>query len=225
MVIPLRDNVKSSRFPVVTVAIIAINLAVFFFELSLDQPGLYVFFSRYGVVPARISQSPLFAQGDAALTLVTATFIHGGWAHIIGNMLYLWVFGDNVEDVMGRGRFILFYLGAGVAGNAAHVLANAQSAIPTVGASGAVAGVLGAYFLLYPRARVLTLIPIGIFLHLAEVPASILLMLWFVIQLAFGLLDLGVQVSQGVAWWAHIGGFASGTVAARLLRPRKRREF
>jgi len=225
LVIPLRDNVRSNRFPLVTVALIAANLAVFFFELSLDQSSLFLFFMRYGVVPARLTHSPLLSQGDAALTLVTATFIHGGWAHIIGNMLYLWVFGDNVEDVMGRFGFVLFYLGAGVAGNAAHVLANAQSTIPTVGASGAVAGVLGAYFLLYPRARVLTLIPIGIFLHLAEVPASVLLMLWFVIQLAFGLLDLGVQVSQGVAWWAHIGGFASGMVVAGLLRPGKRREF
>jgi membrane associated rhomboid family serine protease len=218
--IPLRDNVKSSRFPLMSVVIIGVNIVVFVFELALDQPSLYEFFMEYGVVPQKVTAS-LF-MGGTALSLVTAMFIHGGWAHIIGNMLYLWVFGDNVEDALGRFGFLLFYIGTGFVGNMAHVLTNSQSTVPTVGASGAVAGVLGAYFLLYPRARVLTLVPLGIFLHLVELPAFFLLLLWFVLQLTYGILDLGVQVTQGVAWWAHVGGFASGILLIRVLPLRTR---
>lgn len=217
--IPLRDNIKSRRFPLITVVLIGLNALVFFFELTLDQADLYSFFMEYGVVPQRVTIMASMLGEGAGISLVTAMFIHGGWAHIIGNMLYLWVFGDNVEDVLGRFGFILFYLTTGLVGNLAHVLANPGSIVPTVGASGAVAGVLGAYFLLYPRARVLTLVPLGIFLHLLEVPAYVLLLLWFVIQLSSGIADLGIQVSQGVAWWAHIGGFASGALVIRFLRP------
>jgi membrane associated rhomboid family serine protease len=160
--------------------------------------------------------------GDGRSILVSM-FLHGGWAHLLGNMLYLWIFGDNVEDRLGHLKYLVFYLACGWAATLAHAWANPQSAMPAIGASGAIAGVLGAYLVIFPRARVLTLIPLGFFLRLTELPAVIVLGLWFVLQLFSGVASLGARTAEagGVAWWAHIGGFAVGLAvgfAVRALR-------
>ena len=226
--IPLRDSIRSRRFPAVTVALIAANLLVFLYEIALPRPVLAELFLRFGLVPRAVTEGlPMTMVAGLVpvpVPLLTSIFLHGGWLHVLGNMLYLWVFGDNVEDRLGRLGFLVLYLAAGVAGNMSHVLANPQSPVPTIGASGAVAGVLGAYFISFPRARVLALVPLGIFLHVAEVPAVLFLVLWFVLQLVNGVGQLGVpsQVSAGVAWWAHVGGFAAGFALLLLLRPGRR---
>lgn len=222
--IPLRDSQPSRRFPLVTITLIAINVLVFIYEVGLNQAGLQQLFITYGLIPARMGSLPVtLLEGEygVLLTLVTAIFLHGSWLHIGGNMLYLWVFGDNVEDRMGSARFVLFYLVTGIAANLAHFFANPVSTIPTVGASGAVAGVLGAYLLSFPRARVLALIPLGIFFTISEVPALLFLILWFFLQLVSGFLSLGGRAVGPVAWWAHIGGFVVGAVLILVMR-RKR---
>lgn len=224
--IPLRDNIPSRRFPVMNVALILITVFVFLYELSLSQPALQELFLRLGVVPSRVSAVfPSFSPmvwGDYR-PLVTAMFLHGGWMHIIGNMVFLWVFGDNVEDLMGPWRYLAFYLLAGVLANLAHVYAAAGSSLPTVGASGAVAAVLGAYFINFSHARVLTLVPLGIFLTTVELPAAFFLLIWFILQLVNGVATLGVPnlAASGVAWWAHIGGFVAGALLVHLFRERR----
>lgn len=225
--IPLRDNIRPQRRAVINPALILINVLVFFYQLTLHQGALMDFIFRYGVVPARLQEAGGFlfslvtGQWTVASTVVTAMFLHGGWMHLIGNMLYLWVFGDNVEDRLGRLQYLLFYLLTGVVANLAQVLADPQSPVPLIGASGAVAGVLGAYFLTYPRARVLTLMPLGIFITMVQVPAVVFLFLWFVLQLLNGVASIGIpQIAGQVAWWAHIGGFITGMVLIRWF-PRR----
>lgn len=216
--IPLRDNIPSRRFPLMNTALIAANLAVFFHELGLASTGkLHQFILEYGLVPARIDAAllrPDPTSWSAYSTLITAIFIHGGWVHVLGNMLFLWVFGDNVEDRMGAFRYLVFFLLVGAIGNLAHALANPGLTAPTVGASGAVAGVLGAYMVSYPRARVLTLVFLGIFFTVLEIPAVLFLLYWFFLQVANGVASLSpmARLASGVAWWAHIGGFVSGMV-------------
>ncbi len=222
--IPIRDNIRSRRFPVVTVTLIFLNIAVFIYELSLSQGELNSFAVNFGVVPRRLfylvnGQSNFV---PAVFPLLTSIFLHGGWLHLLGNMLYLWIFGDNVEDRLGRHRFILMYLAAGVIGALAQVWANPVAVEPIIGASGAIAGVLGAYFVTYPRAKVLTLLPIFFFFTFIEIPAFIFLLIWFLTQWLSGYLTLGVPGNM-VAWWAHIGGFAAGAVVMLLLAPAKRR--
>ncbi|HHY37779.1 MAG TPA: rhomboid family intramembrane serine protease [Clostridia bacterium] len=224
--IPIRDSVRSRRFPIMTVFIILLNVLVFLHEISLSDPDRLALFMRFGVVPSRISGVRMPEASAFALTpLISATFLHGSWLHIIGNMLFLWVFGDNVEDKMGRLRFLCFYLLVGIIANFTHVLANPASTVPTVGASGAVAGVLGAYFLLFPGARVLALVPVGIFVPIAEVPAFVFLFVWFLLQVFSGVASLGAagQSVQAVAWWAHIGGFLSGMILLFPFLPAKSR--
>lgn len=224
--IPLRDSVRSRTFPIVNLSLILISFAVFFYELWLPQPDLDQLVRVYGVVPARFRDLPLGPLTDTALSvpLVTAMFLHGGWMHILGNMLYLWVFGDNVEDRLGHFRYLIFYLAAGILANLTHVYFNGASQAPTIGASGAIAGVLGAYFILFPRARVLTLIPLGIFITTFEIPALVLLLFWFLMQLLNG---LGANTAaQTVAWWAHVGGFIWGIALILIMRPAyKRRTY
>jgi membrane associated rhomboid family serine protease len=208
--------------------LIVLNVAVFAYELTLSPAALSRLFSTFGVVPARYSSlfRALGASGPAVFVpLFSAVFLHAGWLHLGGNMLYLWVFGDNVEDRMGHGTYLFFYIAAALASNAAHIFSNPLSRLPTVGASGAVAGVLGAYLLMFPRARVLALVPLG-FLFVTEVPAVIFLFLWFVLQLANGIAALGVPASVGgqVAYWAHIGGFVSGMFLATMLAPVRRNQ-
>lgn len=210
--IPLRDTIPSRSFPIVSVTFIVINTTVFLYQWSLG-PAVTAFIERYALVPARLAT--MFQEGSepisALLPVFSSMFLHAGWFHLIGNMLYLWIFGDNVEDKMGRFRFILFYLlcGAGAAG--LHVFLDPDSEVPTVGASGAISGVLGAYFLLFPRSRVLTLVPIFYFIQFIEVPAFFFLGFWFLMQFFSGALSIGIEpAGGGVAWWAHVGGFVTG---------------
>lgn len=215
--IPLRDENPSASVPVVTRTLIAVNAAVFLYELLLGH-GLGDFLYAWGFTPVKLTLAVRY--GDlpllpAAAPLFTSMFLHGGWAHLIGNMWYLWLFGDNVEDAIGHAGFLVFYLGCGVAATLFQYLAAPVAAIPTVGASGAIAAVLGAYILRFPRARVLTLLPIFPFFQVVPLPAFLVLGLWFVFQFALG---LGSPASGGgVAFWAHVGGFVVGLVVMGLL--------
>jgi membrane associated rhomboid family serine protease len=214
-VISLIDRNPTRRIPVVTIGLIAVNVAVFLYELSLGD-NLALFFQDFGAVPRDVvsSWTPGRFLPGVGLPMLTSMFVHGGWLHLIGNMLYLWVFGDNVEDKLGRPRFLVFYVLCGFAASGLHVIVDPSSATPMVGASGAISGVLGAYALLFARARVVTLIPIFVFLQVAELPALVVLGFWFVLQFFNGVLSLGYETggSGDVAWWAHIGGFVSGLV-------------
>jgi membrane associated rhomboid family serine protease len=224
MVFPLRDSIRSRRRPWVTYGLIAANTLVFLLELSADQASQGLL-GLFGMVPVYVLNPAAWVAmgGWPLVTLVTSTFLHGSWSHIIGNMLYLWVFGDNVEDLLGPGRFLVFYLGCGVLANVAQALANPTSQTVTIGASGAVAGVLGGYLLSFPKARVLTLIPIGFFVPAVPIRAALYLVFWFLMQLYSGLAPIWVhQVTQSVAFWAHISGFLSGFALVRLLRPENR---
>jgi len=223
--IPLRDTIPSRRFPIVNVSLIALNVLVFLAEAALGEKGLYQFIAACGLVPAQFWQGGWLTRW---WTPFTSMFIHAGWLHLISNMLSLYIFGDNVEDRLGHFRYLLFYLGSGLAASAAHLVAYAGSQIPTVGASGAIAGVLGAYLVLFPRARVLTLVPIFYFIRFVQIPAVVYLGFWFVSQLFNGFLMLTAAGSSfqggGVAWWAHIGGFAFGFAIlgiVRLIAPRQ----
>jgi membrane associated rhomboid family serine protease len=219
--IPLRDTVPSSHFPIVTVSLISVNVLVFLIEINMDALALERFFHAWGIVPLRFTHARLQSGGNY-FTLLSSMFLHGGWMHIIGNMWSLWIFGDNVEDRMGRGGFLLFYLLSGLAAGAVHVVTNADSTVPTVGASGAIAGVMGAYLLLFPHSSVVTMVPIFFFLHVVEIPAVFFLGFWFLSQLFSGTLSLAAAGTQagGVAWWAHIGGFVVGFLWAMPLRRR-----
>jgi membrane associated rhomboid family serine protease len=205
-VFPLKDDIPSERTPVVNILLIVVNVLVFFYELSLG-PRLQSLITNYGVVPAHFELRTLF----------TSMFLHGGWGHLFGNMLYLWIFGDNVEDRLGHVGYFFFYLICGLAAGMAHVLTNAGSNVPTVGASGAIAGVLGAYLVLYPQARVLTLLPIFPFTTV-YIPAAFFLGIWFVMQLFSGALQFGIAQSGGVAFLAHVGGFLAGAFFGLLAR-------
>jgi membrane associated rhomboid family serine protease len=203
---PIRDHNPSGRKPIVTFALIAINVIIFVrFNLMLgESPALNLFFAEWGMVPARIS------YGDGLYTLVSSQFMHGGFMHIIGNMLFLWIFGDNIEDEMGHVGFLLFYLVCGVLAALSQWVVDPDSLIPTIGASGAIAGVMGGYLLLYPKAKVDVLLILIVFFRIFPIPAWIMLGLWFALQLFNGIAsdpDLG-----GVAYWAHAGGFVFGFI-------------
>lgn len=225
--LPIRDTIHSYRFPAVNLTLIAINAVVFFFQVSLPPEALDDLVIAFGVVPARLDLTdPLatLANPAAWVPLFTHMFLHGGWFHIISNMWTLFIFGDNVEDRMGSGRYLLFYLFGGLAAALAQVAINPASPIPAIGASGAIAGVLGSYFLLFPKSRVITLIPIFFIPWLIEVPAIVYLGFWFVSQLFSGIAALRIPhevAIGGVAWWAHIGGFVFGMVFFRLFTPRR----
>ena len=212
--IPLRDIIPSRTTPVVTIAIIAINAVAWVYEIMMPEPVLHDFLREYGVVPAALRES----------TFLTSMFLHGSWSHVIGNMWYLWIFGDNVEDRMGHGRFIAFYLLCGIGAALGHVWAEPTSFLPTIGASGAIAGVMGAYFVLYPRSRVLTLIPLIIFWDIIELPAILLLGFWFLMQLfSAGAIAVTANTagSGGVAFVAHIAGFVLGMLGVFAFRKRQ----
>lgn len=226
--IPIRDDVPSRSYPFVNVTLIALNVLVFLYEFSLDRAQLELLTQDYAVVPARYFSlysgdpwslgAPAIGAG-LVLPVFTAMFLHGGWVHLGGNMLYLWIFGDNIEDRMGHFRYLVFYLLCGVLATIAHILSSPGSRVPSLGASGAIAGVLGAYLILFPHARVVTLIPIFIFLQFIRIPALLLLGFWFVQQFFYGAASLGAHSVQtgGVAWWAHIGGFVSGMALVKLF--------
>ena len=212
--IPLSDVIPSRTFPVVTIALIVVNALVFLYQLTLPEPLLQQFVATYALIPAWFSVPALF----------TSQFLHSGWMHIIANMLYLWIFGDNVEDRLGHFRFLLFYLGAGAAAAVLQTLFDPFSSIPMVGASGAIAGVMGAYFVLYPYSRVLTAVFLIIFFDIIEIPAVFFLGLWFVLQLLSGVGSLATSnAGGGIAFWAHIGGFVAGVMIGLVLRSRNDR--
>jgi membrane associated rhomboid family serine protease len=214
-VIPLRDVIRSRTFPFVTIAIIVANALAFLFELSMPGRQLQRFLQLYGVVPAAFSWPTVF----------TSMFLHSGWLHFLGNMLYLWIFGDNVEDWLGHVRFVFFYLLCGTAAVLAQVAFNPGSSLPTIGASGAIAGVMGAYIILYPHSRIVSLLPLFIFWQIVEVPAIIFLGFWFLLQFFSGIGSLAVTSRDvgGVAFWAHVAGFLTGTLAVGLFGGLRRR--
>jgi len=220
--IPLRDENPTKRVPFVTIALIIINVAVFAYEYSLGGSELQIFISRWSFVPARFFADPF--DPVVLATVFTSMFMHAGWVHIGGNMLYLWIFGNNVEDRLGHFAYLLFYLVVGTAGALAQAAIMPASAVPTVGASGAIAGVLGSYVLLFPGAVVLTLIPIFFFFEVARVPAYLVIGFWFVLQLASGVASVGPAATQsgGVAYFAHLGGFAAGILFTLPLWARSR---
>ena len=214
--IPLRDIIPSRTTPGVTITLIVINVLVFLFQVSLTERGQEAFVYAFGLVPAYFS----------FVTVFTAMFVHGGFAHIAGNLLFLWIFGDNVEDRLGHGRFLLFYLLCGFAAAFAQTALDADSLVPMVGASGAIAGVMGAYLVLYPHSRVLMLFPFPVFLF--ELPAIVFLGMWFFVQFLNGIGQLPVfqqdQISGGVAFWAHVMGFVAGLVLVLVMkRPERTR--
>lgn len=228
-VIPIGDSgVRRHRFPFVNVLILGANILVFAYEASLPTPALEMTFLQFGVIPAELTTGrdlPPPSPVPTWATIFTSMFLHGGWLHIGSNMLYLWVFGDNVEDRLGHLLYLLFYPACGIVAALAQTMVNPQSQVPMIGASGAIAGVLAAYLLLFPSARVTTLFLAGIFTRIVPVPAVLLVGLWFVLQLFSGVASLGAAEGGGVAYWAHIGGFVAGLVLAlpfRFLGPRRR---
>ena len=217
---PLRDNIPTDKKPVVTVAIILANVLIFFYQLSLGENFNYLLF-KYGAIPFEITQGQEVTYEAAfpiPLTLFTAMFLHGGWMHVIGNMWYLWIFGNNVEDKLGHFRFLIFYLLSGWIASLTYVATNANSQVPMIGASGAIAGVLGAYLIRFPQARVLTLIWFGFFVRIVAIPALYVLGFWFIIQLLNGLPAIGANITGGVAWFAHIGGFVAGMGLFKVMK-------
>ena len=226
--IPLHDDNPTRIKPIFTITIIAFCVLVFFYQSSLGPKTGQVFVYQYGAIPAVIfgfESLPAEVQAiPASFSLLTSMFLHGGLMHLIGNMLYLWIFGNNIEDAMGHGRFVLFYLLCGVLAALSHALTDPSSQLPMIGASGAISGVLGAYILLYPRARVLVLIPLGFFTRLMYIPAGFVLGIWFLFQLISGGISVG-QSGGGVAWFAHAGGFVAGMVLVGLFKYRSVRFF
>ena len=218
--IPIRDEIPTRRFPVVNYLLIAVNILVFVL-MWLAGSGQEALVYRFAMIPSNFANG--VDLGDIS-DIFTSMFMHAGFAHIAGNMLYLWIFGDNVEDRLGHVGYLVFYLVGGVVASLAHLLTNPGSQLPTVGASGAIAAVLGAYLVFYPRSRILTFIPLGFFMRLTMVPSVLVLGLWFILQLFSGVLSLGGAEVGGVAFWAHIGGFVAGVVIAVLLPSRRKPE-
>lgn len=214
--IPLYDTTRSRRFPLVNYALIAANVLVFLYEVQLSQAGLENLIGRWGLVPARV----LGESGEAWLTALSSMFLHGGWFHLLSNMWVLYIFGDNIEDRMGQAGYLAFYLMSGVAAALLQVFVLPGSGQPMVGASGAIAGVLGAYLIMYPRARVASLMPILFIFTIIEVPAVLFLLFWFITQLFSGLMALNGASGGGIAWWAHIGGFLFGMLASQFFARR-----
>jgi membrane associated rhomboid family serine protease len=208
-VFPVSDVIPSKTTPFVTVGLIVLNALVFLYELQLSRPELELFVQLFGVVPASFTWASVF----------TSMFLHEGWMHLLGNMLYLWIFGDNVEDQLGHFGYLLFYLGAGAAAALGQVVVNPESSIPMIGASGAIAGVMGAYFVLYPHSRVLTVVFLLFFMDMIEIPAIFFLGIWFIKELFSGVGSLGGgALSGGVAFWAHVVGFAVGALTGLVWR-------
>ena len=215
--IPIRDEIKTRIVPVVNYALIAANVLMFLYMLSMGS-GVETWVQRNALVPINISSG--LDLGDLK-ALLMSMFMHAGWMHLIGNMLYLWIFGDNIEESLGHVGYLVFYILGGAAAALAHILTAPGSQVPAVGASGAVAAALGAYLVLYPHSRVFTFIPLGFFSRLTLVPAIVVLGLWFVLQLFSGVASLGASDGGGVAFWAHIGGFVFGVLVGLLFKGRR----
>jgi hypothetical protein len=246
--LPLRDNIPPRTFPFVNYLLIAATSLAFISQLADNRDGQDHLVERFGMIPLRVfhPNEPILVRETlvvqtpfgrfpeertrqldpsavpAWLTLLTCVFLHGGWMHFLGNMWFLHIFGDNVEDRIGHFGYLIFYLGSGVAASMAHLATNADSTVPTIGASGAIAGVMGAYMLFYPRANVVTLVPLFLFMEVLVIPAPVFLGIWFVMQLFSGVATITATQVGGVAWWAHIGGFAAGFAVAWLLSATRR---
>ena len=221
--IPLRDRNPSGTFPGVTLALILLNVFVFIYEVQLG-PALTSFLKHYALIPAGVTGSVRYGSvnfSDTVAPFFTSMFLHGGWLHLIMNMWFLWIFGDNVEDTLGPVRYLLFYLLCGLGAALTHFALQPQSTLPVLGASGAIAGVLGAYAVLFPGARVVTLVPVFFFLQILEMPALLILGYWFVLQILSGSLEAMTPMRGGVAWGAHVGGFLAGVVLILLMRPKR----
>ena len=227
--IPFRDHNPSGTVPYVTIALVAANVLVFLYEAGQHPLRRQQFVLEYALQPREVARSlhgeaPPGQRLHPAATFFTSMFLHGGLLHLLGNMLYLWIFGDNVEDRMGHVKYLVFYVLCGLGAGAIHMGFNAGSSVPTVGASGAISGVLGAYMLAFPRARVSTLVFLGFFVTVLELPALVLLGLWFVLQVFSGVGSLAAANAGGVAWWAHVGGFVVGMLLLAVFqKPRERR--
>ena len=219
--IPLHDDTPTEITPAVTIGLIVVCSLVFLYEVSLPPEFGELFVYRYGAIPAALFDQATLPPEAAVippyLSVITSMFLHGGWMHLIGNMLYLWIFGNNVEDVMGHGRFIVFYLACGTLAAFSHAMIDPASTVPMVGASGAISGVLGAYLLLFPRAQVLVIVPLGIVSRMMYVPAALVLGLWFLVQVLSGGMSLGRE-GGGVAFFAHIGGFLAGMLLIGVFK-------
>lgn len=224
--VPLNDNNPTQITPYITYSLISINIVVFLYEMGLSRPELDSFFRTYAIVPRELTAS--FLSGDTSqilpqfLTLITSQFLHGGFLHLGGNMLFLWIFGNNIEEQLGRFKYVIFYLTCGILAGLAQWFFSPQSNIPALGASGAIAGVLGAYILRFPHARILTLIPLGFFFYTVRIPAIFFLGFWFVQQAFYGVANLNARSNigiegGGVAYWAHAGGFVFGVILGPLL--------
>lgn len=222
MFIPTRDSTLRLTSPFITVGLIIANCAVYAYQMTLPAGAIAAWFNTYGLVPAN-----LFGGGAPGswLTFITTIFLHGGFLHLAGNMLYLWIFGDNIESTLGHGKFLLFYLACGIIAGLTQVFIEPASTIPMVGASGAISGILGAYLLRYPRARVKILFWFFVFIRQFWIPAGYLLGIWFLIQLGNGLGSLGFHSQGGVAWFAHVGGFVAGILLLLFLEPYERKRI
>jgi len=220
--LPLADHNPRQTTPVVNIVLVAVNVLVFLWEISLG-PQIEPVLSNVAFVPARFWYMP-GALLPNIVTMFVSMFLHGGWLHLGGNMLYLWIFGDNVEDELGHFRYLVFYLAAGAGATLLQAVLMPGSDVPNLGASGAIAGVLGAYFVLHPRARVVTLVPLFFLFPLVEVPAGLYLLFWFLLQFWMGSSSLATApgAAGGVAWWAHVGGFIAGVLLVFLMRPSRR---
>jgi len=211
---PIRDTQPSYSRPIVTILIIVLNVMVFLYEFTLDEYSRNYFIANYGLIPARFHAS----------AVITSMFLHGGWLHILGNMWFLWIFGDNIEDVLGHAKYLVFYLLCGIAAGLTQTVFNVGSRLPMVGASGAIAGVMGAYLVKFPRARIVTLVFVFFFITTIDVPATLMLLYWFFIQIFNGIGTIGYShLSQGgTAWFAHVGGFIAGIILVNLLGTRQK---
>jgi membrane associated rhomboid family serine protease len=228
--IPIRDDTPTYSTPYINYLLIALNVLVFLFEISLSPPVREAFVYQFGVEPARVLTAvglgSSYAPQPSVLPLLTSMFLHAGWLHLIGNMWFLWIFGDNIEDYLGHFNYLIFYLASGIGASVVHILLNSNSDLPSVGASGAIAGVMGAYFLLFPSARVLMLVPLLFFFTFIWLPAWIVLGYWFVLQFLGGAataITTAGRQTGGVAFWAHVGGFVVGLAMIKLLPQRMNR--
>jgi len=217
---PYKDDNPTNTYPFVTIGLIGLNILVFLLQLMSDVDGKRIVYA-YGAIPHNIVSFESTQPIHPLLTLFTSMFMHGGVFHILGNMLYLWIFGNNIEDRLGHFRFILFYLFCGIAAALSHTMVAADSGVPMIGASGAVSGVLGAYILLFPMARIHTIIFLGFFLQSVQIPALIVIGFWAIIQIVNGLITQGMPNQGGIAWFAHAGGFLAGLISIKLWQPRR----
>jgi membrane associated rhomboid family serine protease len=226
--IPLRDENPSRAFPFVNIVLIVANISVFVYQHFLVFGGAGPLFLRLGCIPYELSHSVDIdppALVPVPLTVLTAMFMHGGWIHLLSNMLFLWIFGDNVEDKLGHTRYLSFYLVCGITASLCHVFTNLNSQVPSMGASGAIAGVMGAYMFLFPKARIRTLLILGIFIQIIRIPAIVMLGYWILIQILSGFAESGPRTGGGIAWFAHIGGFIAGFSLIMVMRKPRTRAY